>query len=85
MDVTDTPVTMQLAAAQAQVRLTQILQSLNRGEYSEPTTLTVAEYLDLWLRNYAEVSVCPRVPLQCVVFALVLAFSKCVIMPLYGV
>ena len=64
------------------MRLTQILQSLNRGKYGEPTTLTVAEYLDLWLRNYVEVSVCPRVPLQCVVFALVLPPSKCRIIAL---
>ena len=31
---------------QAQARLTQILQNLNRGDYAEPTTLTVAQYFD---------------------------------------
>ena len=41
---------------QAQARLSEILHSLNRGEYREPSTLTVAEYLDLWLREY----VCPN-------------------------
>ncbi len=37
---------------QAQARLNEILHSLNRSEYREPTALTVAEYLDLWLRDY---------------------------------
>ncbi len=45
---------------QAEARLTEILRSVNRGRYFEPTTLTVAQYLDQWLRDYAEVSVRPR-------------------------
>ncbi len=42
---------------QAESRLTEILRSLDRGRYFEPTTMSVAEYLDLWLRDYAEPNV----------------------------
>ena len=44
---------------QAEARLTEILDSLRRASYFEPTTMTLGEYLDMWLRDYAEVSVRP--------------------------
>ena len=47
---------------QAEARLTEIEHTLNRGQYFEPTTLTVAEYLDLWIQDYAEPSVRPPYP-----------------------
>lgn len=45
---------------QAQARLSEILNSLNRGEYREPSALTVAEYLDVWLREYVRPNLRPR-------------------------
>ncbi len=45
---------------EAESRLTEILRSLDRGRYFEPTSMSVSEYLDLWLRDYAEPSVRPR-------------------------
>ena len=44
----------------AQARLNEILHSLNRGEYREPATITVAEYLDIWLRDYVRPNLRPR-------------------------
>ena len=44
----------------AQARLNEILHSLNRGEYREPSSLTVAEYLELWLREYVRPNLRPR-------------------------
>ncbi|MCY4580316.1 MAG: site-specific integrase [Chloroflexi bacterium] len=44
----------------AQARLNEILHSLNRGEYREPTTITVDEYLELWLRDYVRPNLRPR-------------------------
>ncbi len=45
---------------QAQARMTEIEHALNQGQYFESIRLTVAEYLDLWIRDYAGVSVRPR-------------------------
>ncbi len=37
---------------QAEARLTEILESLRRGQYHEPTRLTLGEYLDQFLAEY---------------------------------
>ncbi len=44
----------------AQARLTKAEHEINQGQYLEPTKLTVAEYLDIWTRDYAQISVRPR-------------------------
>lgn len=44
----------------AQARLNEILHSLNKGDYREETTLTVAEYIELWLREYVRPNLRPR-------------------------
>ncbi len=45
---------------QADARLTEIQHELSRGAHFDPTTMTVSEYLDVWKRDYADVSVRPR-------------------------
>lgn len=45
---------------EAQARLNEILHALDKGDYREKTTLTVAEYLELWLREYARPNLRPR-------------------------
>lgn len=44
----------------AQARLSEILHTLNRGDYREKTSLTVAEYMELWMREYVRPSLRPR-------------------------
>lgn len=45
---------------QAEARLAQVLQEVNTGRHRDPTKLTLGEYLDLFLRDYAEVNCRPR-------------------------
>lgn len=45
---------------EAQARLNEILHALNKGDYREKSTLTVAEYLELWLREYVRPNLRPR-------------------------
>ena len=45
---------------QAEGRLAEVQYDILGGRYIEPTELTVAEYLDLWLRACAVISVRPR-------------------------
>ena len=52
--------TVRGAKKQAQARMTQIEHALNQGKHFEPTSLTVSEYMDMWMRDYAEISVRPR-------------------------
>lgn len=52
--------TIQGTKRQAEARLTEILDGVNRGEHHDVTRLTVSEYLDLWLRDYAAARVRPR-------------------------
>ncbi len=52
--------TVRGAKKQAQARMTQIEHTLNQGKHFEPTSLTVSEYMDMWMRDYAEISVRPR-------------------------
>lgn len=44
----------------AQRELTRLLHSLNTGEYVEPSKLTVGEYLNRWLSDYAKIRVSIR-------------------------
>jgi integrase len=44
----------------AQARMTEILQGLNTGQYTEPTDLTVGEWLTSWLEKYAKVKLSVR-------------------------
>jgi integrase len=46
--------------ADAQRELTRLLHQLNTGTYVRPTKLTVAEYLELWLKDYAEPNVAAK-------------------------
>jgi integrase len=41
----------------AQRELNRLLHELNTGAYIEPSRLTVAEYLDKWLSEYAKTNV----------------------------
>ena len=45
---------------EADARLAEIQHELNRGTHFDQTTMTVQEFLDLWTRDYADVSVRPR-------------------------
>ena len=45
---------------QAERRLTEIEHDILGNRYVEPTEMTLAEYLDHWVRNYAEIAVRPR-------------------------
>src|SRR5207249_8091967 len=45
---------------QAQNELNDLLSKLQRGEYVAPSRMTVAEYLDRWLRDYAAVKVAAK-------------------------
>jgi integrase len=39
---------------QAQQRMTEVLREMDMGQYVAPARLTVAEYLEQWLRDYAK-------------------------------
>jgi len=41
-------------------RLTQILNEINRGTFVEPTKMTLANWMDTWLKDYKEPSVKPK-------------------------
>lgn len=45
---------------QAVKRLSEVEYDIFGDRYVEPTELKVAEYLDLWVENYAEIAVRPR-------------------------
>lgn len=42
---------------EAQADLARVLNELNTGQYVEPTRMTVAEYLEKWLEDYAKSNV----------------------------
>jgi integrase len=42
---------------QAQAELTKLINELNTGAYIQPSKLTVADYLDRWLNDYAKSNV----------------------------
>ena len=46
--------------ADAERELRRVLRSLDTSEYVEPTTLSVADYLERWLRDYASIAVAPK-------------------------
>lgn len=46
--------------SQAQRRMTEVQHKVNTGTYTEPTRLTVSEYLAQWMRDYAESHVSQR-------------------------
>ena len=41
----------------AERRLAEVLKALVDGTYVEPSAITVADYLDLWLRDYVAIAV----------------------------
>ena len=45
---------------QAEARMAEIQHELSLGTHFDLSTMTVSEYLDLWTRDYAEMSVRPR-------------------------
>lgn len=45
---------------EAQQELAKLVADLARGTYVEPTRLTVAEYLERWLADYAKPNVAPK-------------------------
>ncbi len=52
--------TVRGTAKTAEAELTRLLNQLNLGEYIETSTLTVAEYLERWLADYALTNVSAR-------------------------
>lgn len=44
----------------AEKRLDELLHDLNIGAYVQPTKLTLAQYLEQWLKDYAETNTAPR-------------------------
>jgi len=44
----------------AEKRLDDLLHDLNIGAYVQPTKLTLAQYLEQWLKDYAETNTAPR-------------------------
>ena len=44
----------------AERRLAEIISDLNNGAYVDPVHVTLASYLDQWMRDYVDVSVRPR-------------------------
>lgn len=45
---------------EAEKRLSEILNQLDTGTFMKPGKTTVAEYLELWLRDYAKPNLGPR-------------------------
>jgi len=45
---------------EAQAELSRLLNELNTGEYVEPSRMRVSEYLNRWLKDYAEPNVSPK-------------------------
>ncbi|MBA7572721.1 Tyrosine recombinase XerC [subsurface metagenome] len=52
--------TVQGSKSQAQRRLHELLHSLEQGAYIKPSQLTVAQFLEEWLRDYARSNTAPR-------------------------
>ncbi len=52
--------TVQGTRRDAERELARLVHSINTGEYVEPSTLTVAEYLDRWLADYAKANTSTR-------------------------
>jgi len=48
------------AKRDAQRELADLLSSLNKGDYVEPSRMKVSEYLDRWLSEYAKLNVSPK-------------------------
>jgi integrase len=46
--------------AQAEIRITEIRTSLQKGDYVPPSHQTLGEYLATWLKTYAKTNVTPR-------------------------
>jgi integrase len=53
-------VTVRGTKRHAETELTRLLNELNTGTFVEPSRLTVPEYLDRWLIDYAEPNVSPK-------------------------
>jgi integrase len=49
--------TVQGTKSQAQAELRRVLRELDTGAYVEPTSMTVRQYLDHWLEDYARTNV----------------------------
>lgn len=47
---------------QAEKRLTEILRALDTGGYVEPTKMTVGEWMERWLRDYAKPNTKVKLP-----------------------
>jgi len=45
---------------EAQAELVRLMETVRRGEYVEPTKLTVAQYLDRWEQGWAALQVWAR-------------------------
>ena len=52
--------TVQGTKRQAEARLTQVLDSVRRDRWFEPSTLTLADFLGQFLADYAEINCRPR-------------------------
>ena len=48
------------AKKDAQRRLVELLHTLEQGTYINPTRLTVAQFLEEWLRDYVRTNTAPR-------------------------
>ena len=44
----------------AEKKMSEVLHDLDIGAYVEPSKLTLADYLERWLRDYASTAVRPR-------------------------
>ena len=53
-------VTVRGSKKDAQRELTRLLGDVDEGTFVDPSKLTVAEYLDQWLENYARPNVAPK-------------------------
>ena len=45
---------------EAEAELSRLLNEVNMGRYIEPTRMLVAQYLEIWLKDYAEPNVSPK-------------------------
>ena len=45
---------------EAQAKLARLVNEINTGDYVEPSKLPFREYLERWLRDYAQQSVAPK-------------------------
>ena len=47
---------------EAEAELSRLLNEVNMGQYIEPTRMLVAQYLEMWLKDYAEPNVSQHQP-----------------------